>query len=81
MNVLSLSSGLIMQFLRAISRLDVYVLLNIVASHYYLNAKHIGFHVKKDNDKVVLQNGLEVELEGSVMCLLQINKTNLKSHA
>jgi hypothetical protein len=77
MNALSLSSSLVMQFLGDVSRMDVHVLLDTVASHCYLNssyARRIGLHVKEDNRKVVLGNGLEVELEKSVNVHVKIQQ-------
>jgi hypothetical protein len=70
MNALSLSSGLVMQFLGD-------VLLDTTPSHCYLNSSYvrcIGLYVQKNNDKVVLGNGLEIELEGSVNVHVKIQQ-------
>lgn len=77
LNALSLSSGLVMQFLGNVSGMDAHVLLDTAASHCYLNssyARRIGLHVEEDNGKVVLGNGLEVELEGSVNVHVKIQQ-------
>jgi hypothetical protein len=58
-----------MQILKDVSQMDAHVLLDTDASHCYLNSSYarcVGLHVKEDNGKVVLKNGLEVELERSV---------------
>ena len=77
LNALSRSSGLAMQFLGNVSGMDAHILLDTAASHCYLNssyARRIGLHVEKDNGEVVLGNGLEVELEGSVNVHVKIQQ-------
>ena len=68
LNSISLFNGLTMQFQGKVSRIDVHVLVDTTISHCYLNsthAKRIGLHVVEDNGKVILENGLESELEGN----------------
>ena len=63
------TNGLTMQFLGKVSGIDRHILVDTAASHCYLSSsyvKRIGLHVKKHNGKVVLGNGLEVEMEGTV---------------
>jgi hypothetical protein len=58
-----------MQFQGDVSRMDAHVLLDSTANHSYLNSSYvrcIGLHFKENNSKIGLENGLEVELEGSV---------------
>jgi hypothetical protein len=76
MNALSLSIGLVMKFLGDVYEMDAHV-LDTAASHCYLNSsytRHISFHVKEDNSKVVLENGLEVELEGNIKMHVKIQQ-------
>ena len=80
MNALSLNSNLVMQFLGDVLRMDGHILLNIIASHCYLNSSYdrrIGLYIKEDNGKVLLENGLEIELEGSVNVHVKITISSL----
>ena len=64
-----LTNDLTMQFLGKIFGIDGDILVDTAASHCYLSssyAKRIGLHVKENNDEVVLGNGLEVDMEGTV---------------
>jgi hypothetical protein len=47
MNALSLSSGLVMQFLRDVSIMDAHVLLTTTTSHCYLDSSFVGCMSKK----------------------------------
>ena len=54
-----------------------HILVNTVASHCYLSSsyvKYIGLHVKYNNDKVILTNELDVEMEGTVNVHVKIQQ-------
>ena len=77
LNTISSTVDLIMQFPSRVSRMDAHVLIDIVASHCYLNssyATHINLNVLKSNDLVMLGNGLEVELEGTINVQVKIQQ-------
>ena len=66
-----------MQFLEKVSRIDGHILVDTAASHCYLSSsfvKRIGLHGKENNGKVVLGNGLEVEMEGTVNVHVKIQQ-------
>ena len=54
-----------------------HIVVNTVASHCYLSSsyvKYIGLHVKDNNDKVILTNELDVEMEGTVNVHVKIQQ-------
>jgi hypothetical protein len=72
-----LTNGLTMQFLGKVFGIDGHILVDTAASHCYLNslyAKRIGLHMKENNGKVVLGNGLEVDMEGTVNVHVKIQQ-------
>ena len=76
-NTMSSTMGLTMQFLGKVSGIDVHVLIDTIASHCYLNSSYvicIGLNVAKSNGLVMLRNGLEVELEGTVNVHVKIQQ-------
>ena len=57
--------------------MNAHVLIDIVASHCYLNSSYatcIGLNVAKSNGLVMLENGLEVELEGTINVHVKIQQ-------
>ena len=60
------TNGLTIQFLGKISGIDWHILVDTVASHLSSSyVKRIGLHMKENNGKVVLGNGLEFNMEGT----------------
>jgi hypothetical protein len=77
LNSISLFNGLSMQFQGKVFGIDAHVSIDTAISHCYLNstyAKRIGLHVLKDNGKVILENGLESELEGNSKVHIKIQQ-------
>jgi hypothetical protein len=71
------TNGLTMQFLGKVFGIDGHILVDTVASHYYLNSSYvkcIGLHMKENNGKVVLKNELEVDMEGTVNVHVKIQQ-------
>ena len=57
--------------------MDAHVLINIAANYCYLNSSYttcIGLNVAKSNGLVMLKNGLEVELEGTINMHVKIQQ-------
>lgn len=66
-----------MQCLGKVSRIGGHILVDTIASHCYLSSsyvKRIRLHVQKINGKVMLRNGLEVEMNGNVDVHVRIQK-------
>ena len=71
------TNGLTMQFLGIFFGIDGHILVDTAASHCYLSSsyvKRIGLHMKENNGKVVLGNGLEVDMEGTVNVHVKIQQ-------
>ncbi len=71
------SNGLTMQFVGKVAGIDGHILVDTAASHCYLSSsyvKRIGLHMKENNGKVVLGNGLEVDMEGTVNVHVKIQQ-------
>ena len=78
LNTMSLTMGLIdYAILKHLFRIDAHVLIDTTASHCYLNsfyATGIGLNVAKSNGLVMLGNGLEVKLEGTINVHVKIQQ-------
>ena len=77
LNTMSSIVDLTMQFLSKIYGMDAYVLIDIAASHCYLNSSYatrIGLNIAKSNGLVMLGNGLEVDLEGTINVHIKIQQ-------
>ena len=75
LNIVNSIVDLTKKFQRKVSRLDAYVLIDIVANHCYLNSscvKCISLNVTKSNCVVMLKYGLEVEFEGTISMHVKI---------
>ena len=77
LNTMSSTMGLTMQFSSKVSGIDAHVLIDTTASHCYLNSSYatrISLNVAKNNGLVMLGNGLEVELEGTINVYVKIRQ-------
>ena len=77
LNTMCSTVDLTIQFLGKVSRIDADVLIHTTASNCYLNSSYatcIGLNVAKNNGLVMLGNGLEVELEGTINVHVKIQQ-------
>jgi len=69
------TNGLTMQFLGKVFGIDGHILVDTAANHMSSSyVKRIGLHMKENNGKVVLRNGLEVDMEGTVNVHVKIQQ-------
>ena len=77
LNIVNSIVDLTKKFQGKVSRMDAHVLIDTTASHCYLNSSYaigIGLNVAKSNGLVMLENGLKVELEGTINVHVKIQQ-------
>ena len=72
LNAFSFTSNQIIQVSMKFYTIHVHVLIDLATNNCYLNSTHIKcieLHMGESNNKVVLENGIQVELK----CMLRFN--------
>ena len=77
LNIVNSIVDLTKKFQGTVFGMDAYVLMDIAASHCNLNSSYatrIGLYIAKSNGLVMLENGLEVKLEGTINVHVKIQQ-------